>query len=448
MLDSDKSLTLLLGNVDHDGVASKLKATGRQYKKKILDSSIENWTSILEYFDDFLVDEVLVKLSPQTYSLIASENYRDIAENLFSIIAKVSNIVFVYESLLSGIEDDDEEPDKEDENSYFYHNYFSLPNEDSRIFVNTLLERVGLNVLPYKKNAELTVLALTFLDQTEQNLFFRIYVPSGRMWALEADKLLQLFRDYLSKVSKANIRLDQYRTEQGTIFEFHGSEENQSLNISDEFDEFSKFLDLCISNPSDAEALLKDSKDLDTKIVYEIVERYAKEAKRLVIDLKHERERKILGVRHRLEAELTEVLPDNFDWSIIDSLVDTAIPRINGVSSAMGVPLQLTSASTVTVNIQPQIINSVNGIVAQEITGDQYISEDAKKLLDLIQKYGGENSLELVSAVHELADESAPQSGRLTAKHKLKKFIFGLGSRIGDVAFGLLQAYIENQIGL
>ncbi len=225
--------------------------------------------------------------------------------------------------------------------------------QSTRFFVNSLLERIGLNVIPYKRNAELTVLALTFLDQTEQNLFFRMYVPSGRMWALEADKLLQLFRDYLSKVSKVNIRLDQYRTDQGTIFEFHGNDENdQILGISDKFDEFSRFLDLCVSNPSAAEELLKNDKDVDSKVIYEIVERYSKEAKRLVIDLKHERERRMLGVRHRLEAELTEIVPSDFNWQIINHLVDEAIPRINGVSSALGASLQLTSASSLTVNTQ------------------------------------------------------------------------------------------------
>lgn len=444
MLDSNKPLTLLLGNVDDSGIVSKLQAAGKQYKKKMLDSSVENWKSILEYFDDFLIDEVLVKLYASTYELMASDEYTEIVENLFTKIAKTSNIVFVYESFLSGIDESNEEQDQEN-----YRYYFHLPNENTRIFVNSLLERIGLNVLPYKRNAELTILALTFLDQTEQNLFFRMYIPSGRMWALEADRLLQLFREYLSKVSKVNIRLDQYRTDQGTIFEFHGSnEETQVLGISEEFDDFSSFLDLCISNPSAAEDLLRNNKNIDNKIIYEIVERYSKEAKRLVIDLKHERERKILGVRHRLEAELAEVVPSDFNWQIIDHLVDAAIPKINGVSSALGIPLQLSSTSNFTVNIQPQIISSVNGVVAQEIIGDQYISEDAKKLLELIQKYGGEKILELTSAVHELADESAPQSGRLTARQKLKKFILGLGGPIRDVAVGLLQAYIENQLGL
>ncbi len=448
MINSNKPLTLLLGNVDDDGIISKLKAVGRQYKKKILDSSVDNWHSILEYFDDFQVEEVLIKLSARTYELIASDEYKEISEELFSKISKLSNIIFIYESFLSGLEEDRTEDIKENDHLYYFHN-FQLPDENTRTFVNTFLERSGLNVLPYKRNVELTVLALTFLDQTEQNLFFRMYIPSGRMWSLEADKLLQLFRDYLSKVSETNIRLDQYRTDQGAIFEFHGNHEDaKGLSISEEFDDFSKLLDLCIQKPSDAEEVLRSNKNIDSRTIYEIVERYSKEAKRLVLDLKHERERKILGVRHRLEAELAEVVPPDFNWQIIDTLVDQAVPKINGVGSAMGAPLQLSSSSAMTVNIQPQIISSVHGVVAQEITGDQYLSEDTRKILSLIQQYGGDKTSELVSAVNELGDQSAPQPGRLTAKQKLKKFILGLGSKIGDVAVGVLQAYIESQLGL
>jgi hypothetical protein len=203
-----------------------------------------------------------------------------------------------------------------------------------------------------------------------------------------------------------------------------------------------------MSNPNAAEDLLKNNKDINSKVIDEIVGRYSKEAKRLVIDLKQERERKMLGVRHRLEAELAEVVPSNFNWQIIDALIETAIPKINGVSSVLGVPLQLTPTSNLTVNIQPQIISSVNGIVAQEIMGDQYINEDAKKLLDLIQQYGDKKTMELTSAVYELADKSAPQSGRITAKQKLKKFLLGLGGGIKEVAIGIIQSYIEKQLGL
>ncbi len=181
------------------------------------------------------------------------------------------------------------------------------------------------------------------------------------MFSILSTEEPQLFRDYLSKASRLNVRLDQYRTEQGIIFEFHRDENTRSPDISKEFDDFSTFMDLCISNPDSAEILLRD-KSLNSKVIHEIIERYSKEAKRLVIDLKHERERKLLGIRHRLESELAEIVPPDFNWQSLNLIVDASIPRIDGISSALGIynsASQLSSASNLTVNINPQIINKV-----------------------------------------------------------------------------------------
>lgn len=100
MFNSNKPLVLLLGEVDREGVTSKLASIGRKYKKKVVNSSVGNWQSILKCFDEATVGEVIAKLTPHTYELIASEAYRDISEELFRRISQISNIVFVHESLL------------------------------------------------------------------------------------------------------------------------------------------------------------------------------------------------------------------------------------------------------------------------------------------------------------------------------------------------------------
>lgn len=440
MLDSDKPLVLLLGDVDSEGITSKIKSTKGQYKKKLLHSGVENWKTILDYFDNFSIEKVLVKLTPHTYRLIASDGLKDLAEDLFRRISMLPSIVFIYETLFSGIEP----PISENKMAQ----YWNPLEEGIRLFVNELLERNNLNIIPYKKNVELIILALNFLEQTEQNLLFRFYVPSNRMWSLETDKLLQLFRDYLSKVSCLNIRLDQYRTDQGTIFEFHGDEGTHNADMSKEFDGFFKFLDLCISNPSSAETLLQD-KNLSSKAIHEILERYSKEAKRLAVDLKHERENKLLGIRHRLESELADIVTSDFDWQTINALVDSAIPRLDGIGSALGTyqsSPQLNSA--LTVNISPQIFNRVEGVVAQEVFGSQSCDENIKEFLKCIKEYGGDRVTELASSVYELADKDAPYSGRITSRQKLKKFLLSFGDSIGDSRTSNLQAYVESQLDL
>lgn len=449
MLQRELPLFLFLGTADHEGITSKLKATNTQFKKKLLDSSVENWKTIFDYYENYQVTGTIVKLTPYTYRAIASEDYKNLAERLFSEISRFPNIVFVYESLLSGKVEDPLQEDKEDLDD-FYGDYFGQPRDSALEVVNSMMERHGLNVMPYKKNAELTVLATSFLEQNESNLLFRLYVPSERMWALEADKLLQLFRDYLSKVSGVNSRLDQYRTNQGVIYEFFGENEDTSQNIADEFDEFSKFMDVCASDPSKAEILLKD-KSVTTSSITNIVDRYSKEARRLHVDLRQERERKVLSIRHRLESELTDVLPPNTCWEMISTIVDDAIPQAGLLGNALRVdqsPLKISDSQNVTVNLKPQIIRTVNGVVSQEIYGDQHIGPEAKEILELINNYGGERSTEFSSAVHELVDPDAPKSDRLLAKQKIKGFLYGLGEKASDVAIDLLQKYIESQIGL
>jgi hypothetical protein len=151
-------------------------------------------------------------------------------------------------------------------------------------------------------------MSVQFLEDALQNLLFRVYVPSGRLWANEVDRLLTLFREYLLSTGRTGVRLDQSKTDYGVSYEFHATEDGTSVSLEVEFREFSRVLDLSLSNPSAAETVLRN-KSVDAKEVEDIVTRYAKEARRLHVDIKHDRERKILAIRQRLESELSEVLP-------------------------------------------------------------------------------------------------------------------------------------------
>jgi hypothetical protein len=438
-LEADKPLILLLGSVSHEGVLSKLQASNRQYKSKFLESKVKNWESILKYFDDYVIDAVLIKLTPHVITLMASNEYKDVRVKLFKKIGEVSNILFVYEDLLSG--------------EFETHSWLDQPSEEDRNLIFEMLSEHGINVLPYKRNSEVTVMAETFLTETEQNLIFRLYVPTGRLWSNESDKLIQLFRDYLAKVASIKVRLDQYRTDKGVIYEIHSEEVESSAGIDAEFSEFTQFMDLCVTDPSAAENMLKE-KSVKPKDLMGLLSRYSKEAKRLNVDLKHEREQKILSIKHRLESELVDTIPGATDWSSIDAMVNMAVPALSGSKVAIAVdqePTMLSGSSShgnITVNVNSQIIDTVNGVIAQEIRGDQTIGVEAQQLLGLINKYGGVASQDLASSVHELEDKSAPKSGRLNAKQKLKKFLIEVSKKTGDVAMGVLQSYIEKQLGL
>ncbi|MGQ7245040.1 hypothetical protein ACUN9V_16435 [Salinicola sp. V024] len=442
-MENDKPLVLLIGGVGHEGVLSSLRAAGRQYKNKLLESKAANWESIVSYFDEFPVEGVLVKLSPSAITLACNSEYNGIRERLFEKIASVPNILFVYEDILSGNYKQDDD----------WEGYHRKPTHEAREQFFEFIADYEIKLMPYKRNAEVTVMAQTFLADTEHNLLFRIYTPSGRLWFNEADKLLQLFRDYLAKVSGLSVRLDQIRTDKGVIYEIHSDSADRNTDVDFEFSGFTQFMDLCVAD-LDAAAKVLRSKSIAEKDIIPILSRYSKEAKRLSVDLKHERESKVLSIRHRLESELVDNMPEATDWSFIGQLINITVPQLSGTQSAIAIDQNLSMVTGIgpthnlTINLNPQIVETVNGVIAQEITGNQNTGLEAKQLLELIQSYGGKDAAELASSVHELEDTSAPKGGRLNAKQRLKRFLISVSSKGGDVATGVLQSYIETKLGL
>lgn len=429
----DEPLVLLVGHVDHEGVVSALTQSGRRYKKKVLDSKASNWASIIDLLAQHTVSAVLVKLTPLTYRQLLRSDYAEVADILFEQISTVPHAVFVYEGLFTGKDDSD------------WGEVFDKPNDKTRIAVNELLAEHNIHVLTYKKNAEVTVLALEFLSQTETGLLLRLYVPNAQLWANETDRLLQLFRDYLTRIAGLSVRLDETRTNTGVIYELRGDPEKK-MTLSTEFDDFSHFMQLCVTNPNQAELILKD-KQVASNEILQILTRYAKEVRRLQVDMKQDREQKILHIRHRLESELVDALPTAVDFESLGELVDAAVPTVLGPRTPLLISIDAPQTrESVTLNINPQFVETVHGVVTQEISGDVTLNENDTELFRLFATFAGDQQAELVSALRELNDESAPSSGRLTAKHNIKRFLLAIGSKATEVGIDVLKSYIEKKM--
>ncbi|HEX8655382.1 MAG TPA: hypothetical protein VF693_09195 [Allosphingosinicella sp.] len=441
---------LFLGDSDREGVTSKLKAAGIPYKKKLLESGVANWEKIISLFDDEDLFErheltgVIVKLTNNTFIRMVSQEYLQATQKLLRRISHIPHIVFVHESFFL------EDNANEDSDDSFYSHFFGNVPPEIRTVITDLFAEYDLNIAPYRTNAELSILAAEFVDDSGRRLIFRLYVPAKRMWAGETDKILNLFRDYLNRVSGLQVRQEQYATSQGVVYELFADKDVDPTSLPQEFEDFSRFLDACAIDPNLAQELLSAA-GLDDVIVHDIVARYAKEAKRLQVDLKHERERKILGIRHRMESELVDAVGSDADWASVNRLIELTVPGVSGVSTAISFagPRPLPPASRdLTINVRPQIINSVHAIVAQEVTGTQNISTEAGQLLELIGKFGGKQSVDLTSAVYELEDKEAKPESRLGARQRIKAFLYKLGSKVSDTAFTILQSYIESKIGI
>lgn len=472
-MQNKPKIVLFLGKADTEGVTIRLKAVGALYKRKMLESRVENWEKIIAIFHEFNASSVIVKLTGTAFRILCEERYSEVREKLLTLIASKPNLFLGHESLLVGVDEYKEyyeeykeapeagqiedinpeliDPELAEDYEYEldYINIFDpLPTEVIKE-VTDLFTRHEITIIPYRKNVELVVIASKFVEQNDSNLIFRIYVPSERMWANEAEKLLQLFREYLHKVSGLNVRQEQHRTNHGVVYEFFGGDGVEPTILPQKFNEFSSFMEMCVSNPEHAQLLL-ESTHLNKAEVFNLVERYSREARRLHVDIKQERERKLLAIRHILESELSEHVRTERDWEIIEKIIDGSVPAVTGISSALSIDRrQLPEANNnVTINVNPQIIGTINGVVAQQILGDQHLGTDAKQLLELIELYAGSNKTTLASAVHELSDKSSAPEDKLSAKHHLKGFLYSAAGKIGDVALDIAQKYIEKQAGL
>lgn len=442
VLDPEKPLVLLLGWVDHEGILSSLKATGRQYKKKLLDSAPANWQTIQTIFNEFKVSAVLGKFSGHVLSLLDHPDYAEVREALFAQVSAVPNQIFVYEDLIQGEQAD---PFRAEHDPY--------PPQGARDEALTFLRDRGIEVTPYKTKAEVTVLAESFLDELDRNLIFRLYVPSGRLWSAEADKFLQLFQDYVAKVDRLAVRLDQKRTDFGVIYEFHGEAPAGEADLSIEFQDFSRLMDLCATDTEAASSVLK-SKNLNAREVTSILQRYSKEVRRLQLDIKHDAESKLVSIRHRLESELIDLAPTAQEWDAMTTLIGAVVPSFTSSLPAPSRALSLQNVEVgarpahVTYNFRPQFVNTLNGVIAEEITGNQHFAPEQHQLLELIRLHGGTQAKQLETAVYEVADKGVEPVDRLRAKQRIKAFLLATGKKTGDMAFSILQKYIEGQIGV
>jgi hypothetical protein len=443
---------LLMGPTwKNEAVTDKLRASGITYEWKRLNSSPQNWESILSLVHQPSLIGVVAKLGPNVYDLIATSAYSDIAWHLFQAIGNAPNAIFIHEDILR--EHSELTYDEDDVGKYWtvteLRQQFPPPNHNVREVVNELFVVCRVNIVPYRTNAELSVLASAFIDDHEKNLLFRVYVPSGRLFAAEADKLLSLFQDWLNRVGRHNVRQGGYRTSAGEVYEFFGDSTLAGCELSREFDDFSGFLDLCIEDAAAAGALLSQA-GIDRTSASDMVMRYSKEVRRLHLDLRQQRESRMLAIRHTLESELVEVGNESF-VPYIDDLIDSMVPGaqdVNPMRLLTLTPSEPSSLPTASVTINQQVINTVSGAVIQNVQGTVNLGPEAKELLKLAAQFGGQNAAVLESAVHELEDQNARVSDRLGARSRLKGFLIQLGGKIEDTALAVLQNYVQSRIGL
>jgi anti-anti-sigma factor len=282
-------------------------------------------------------------------------------------------------------------------------------------------------------------------------LLFRMYIPAERMYAAEACRLIGLFRNWLTTTCKHGIRQSGYQTASGEMFEFYADASLAELELPEQFSRFSSFLALCADDEEAALDLLTAT-NLSDSIRSDLVHRFGREVRRLQVDLRHERERRILTLRQSLEQEFVANDADfpQLPGDQIGVLLERFVPGPSASQSLalLAGPASPVQAGSLTVNINPQIVNAMESTIIQNIQGVVNLGPQAKELLALIDRFGGAEAASLQSDVHELEDDDAPSASRSAARRRLKKFLGDLAGTVNEVGLSLLEKYLEMKLGL
>ena len=285
-------------------------------------------------------------------------------------------------------------------------------------------------------------------ESEDSSLIFRAYVPSDRLYAAELDGFLSLFRDWMSSVRGHGIRRGGYETRSGKVYELYLSRGSAHVDFDQERIDFSNFLARCADDPTAAaESLVQDG--IEQTEAHSIASRYGRQIRRLNLDLRQERERRILEIWHDLESDLI----DSSEFSEtgarqIRGMLDILVPDLSAATYQN--ILQIGGRSHragIEININQQVVSTLEGAVIQNVGGTVNLGAEAKELLSMIETYGREASGSLRTAVFEIEDKDAPLTKRQAAKKQLAEFLRQVKAIARDVGIDLLEKYLESKMG-
>jgi hypothetical protein len=299
-----------------------------------------------------------------------------------------------------------------------------------------------------RNDAEITVAAEQFIREAEKGLLFRAYVPSGQIWETEFDRMLTLFKDFLVRVANADVRLESNRTPYGVSYAFFG-EGVTPQQAAANFEEFTTLLNVAVTDADAAETILSERYALGRREIASIITRYAKEARRLHVDIRHERQRKVLSIRQQLESELSDVVPP-LAMREIEGIVDATLPQSLDVVPAGRRPvnLNLFEKPQISFSFTDQQVQRLDSIVSREVQGTIALLPDERQFLEIIEKHGANDSRDLTTAFYQLRDPGTSVAERVTTAQRLRTFLLNVGDAITKAEFVILKEYIERALGL
>lgn len=461
---SIEKTALVLDNIDRGTISTTLQTNGYYRKLKLLNSSVKNWVSICEFLEDDTDNKIIVlgKFTEHTLFRMCIPEYRPVVDRLLNLIKEKKHLIFIYKDNLVGnfsyfqsVEIKETVFELDDKEDYFYFRETELKNwleyyaiEESETeylkLVIDLIKRINneLTALPYEKLIDVEISGQNFIENVAEGLLFRIYVPNDRIWSNEFDKFITLFRDYASNIANEELKITQDRTDLGVICSLYSINQDVSeTEINDLYKQFTSFMDLCSSNPKEAGELINEL-NITGPRKQDILKKYVKESQRLLLDIKQERESKILTIKHQLQNELQE-------YELSKDIIEYINESVPSSDTTKHLTFGNQTIQNQTILVNPQIIDKVDGIVTNELNGNINFTPEEKELNKLIKNFSNNLSeaTELQTSLYELKDKASSKEKKRGAWQKIYGFLGKVGDKVGDVGVALLTKYIEQQMG-
>jgi hypothetical protein len=281
-----------------------------------------------------------------------------------------------------------------------------------------------IQVAPFFMRSDTTIRLQEFFQDIEQGVFLRLFVPNDRLQSDQMRSLLEVLERYLQQVEGKDFSIDSSKSERGIIYVFRSAEASESLQtLNEAFARFDAFMKLCGDRPEKGAELLRTRGVPDNESAF-IVEKYARDYRRLLLDTRHEFERKSLILKQRLESELTD-----------GSHAVTLTWPTEGVSSLVGT---LAAAGNISINVGSlSVVNAqaVSAVIDSVVNGSITYNDNDRQLLALFERYAtGLEALQCRSDLDQLKDESVSEPNRQNASQRLVGFLRKAAVKAGEVA--------------
>jgi hypothetical protein len=471
---------VVLGTFSHEGLDAKLRGLNMKLVRKGLRSSERNWLRIVEIISNLRksgqLATVLVYAPTSTLLHVASSEYDSVRGTLFDELKRAGSHVFLHEDNFSSkiepapwdiadlseeqlqqqdipwsdvIEIDNDSPESLLQSAIKLNARRSsrLPTREEWLAQNaaairraeaclTELRTRDISMVPFRTRSDVTIRAFELLEDAEAGIFLRLYVPHGRYQSEQFEDFLTMFSRYLREVESLEFSISSDRTLRGTNYVFKGRGEVTDFSgLNGAISRFDEFLSLAQTNPKSAELVLL-GRGCGGPQATHIVAKYARQNRRLAMEIKHEHDRKRLQLQQEMEAEL---LDDQ----------DAALLPIPTSSAPSGILTVVGNLAPVMVNVTGSVLgNSVERTILGDVT---YTPED-KAIMSLMTSLSERMEvLRLQSDVSRLKDKATSPEERQTAVQRLKGFLYKIGKaaveKSTDFGMDVLLKYLERQIG-